>query len=726
MSWRPEILDPEKPADQQRLAALLNDGVRRHDAMPSQQSVATGPSHDRQSPTRWVYYPWRSALVHVRGPDTFHRIRLDRNRNHITEAEQRTLQSLKIGIVGLSVGHAIAHLLAMEGLVGTLRLADHDTLDLTNLNRVPATLLDLGTNKAVVCARRVLEIDPYLKVEVFDDGIHKDNLDAFLEGLDVVVEECDALDWKIRVREEARARGICTLMATSDRGLLDVERFDREPRRPLLHGLVGALCSEQLGGLSTEQKVPHALAILGGEDISSRLAASLIEVGQSLETWPQLGSEVVLGATQVAHAVRRFGLGQHLPSGRQRLDLDRSLPAEVSIRSRTAPVKRPRTLEGDLVQRLATAASWAPSAANSQPWLFSARGDTFRITLDERRRLGLLDIDGRASLIGLGAAAENARIHARAEGLQVEIAWSDYPVPRATLHLAPGSVDTEWAPMLARRRTDRRLGDGQPLPASILRALSETGGPDVRILEGQLGLVQFAEILGRSDQLRFTHPQLHRGLIRELRWRPALDGIEAHTLGLDEGDLAKMRVAARPEVMALVRRWNGGRGLRKSAHTLLAGTSALAIVSFEEDSDLGYARAGATVQRIWHHANRLGVSVHPVAPITTYVRNETELDERFLGQDLAEARSQHAGLMRLLKLGTRTLALPMRLTQVVGDLAPQSGRRPVRTAIARESLPPGLNGSPIRDARLHARRNRLDLTAGQGTSNPASDKGSVG
>jgi len=156
VSWRPEILDPEKPADQQRLAALLNDGVRRHDAMPSQQSVATGPSHDRQSPTRWVYYPWRSALVHVRGPDTFHRIRLDRNRNHITEAEQRTLQSLKIGIVGLSVGHAIAHLLAMEGLVGTLRLADHDTLDLTNLNRVPATLLDLGTNKAVGCGRRVL------------------------------------------------------------------------------------------------------------------------------------------------------------------------------------------------------------------------------------------------------------------------------------------------------------------------------------------------------------------------------------------------------------------------------------------------------------------------------------------------------------------------------------------------------------------------------------------
>ena len=30
-------------------------------------------------------------------------------------------------------------------------------------------------------------------------------------------------------------------MATSDRGLVDVERFDLEPHRPILHGLLGDL-----------------------------------------------------------------------------------------------------------------------------------------------------------------------------------------------------------------------------------------------------------------------------------------------------------------------------------------------------------------------------------------------------------------------------------------------------------------------------------------------------
>ncbi len=65
-------------------------------------------------------------------------MRLDRNRNLITAEEQDRLGLLRIGIVGLSVGHAIAYILAQEGLCGQLRLADFDDLELSNLNRVPA------------------------------------------------------------------------------------------------------------------------------------------------------------------------------------------------------------------------------------------------------------------------------------------------------------------------------------------------------------------------------------------------------------------------------------------------------------------------------------------------------------------------------------------------------------------------------------------------------------
>ena len=67
---------------------------------------------------------------------------------------------------------------------------------------------------------------------------------------------------KVLVREAARALRLPVLMATSDRGLVDVERFDLEPSRPILHGLLGDLDSARLCRLDHQDKVPHVLRII--------------------------------------------------------------------------------------------------------------------------------------------------------------------------------------------------------------------------------------------------------------------------------------------------------------------------------------------------------------------------------------------------------------------------------------------------------------------------------
>ena len=292
---------------------------------------------------QWAYYPWRRTVVAVLGPQGFRAVRLDRNRNMITAAEQERLGALRIGVAGLSVGHVIAHTLAAQGLVGELRLTDFDGLELSNLNRVPATLFDLGVNKATVTARRIAELDPYLPVRVLDAGLTHDTVDEFLDGLDIVVEECDSLDMKALVREGAKARGIPVLMATSDRGLVDVERFDLEPDRPILHGLLGELDIALLPGMSSRDKIPHILRYLDAERLSPRMAASLVEVDRSLSTWPQLAGDVTLGATALAEAVRRIGLGEPLGSGRTRIDVGWALDQlrEPEMASEAAPAAPP-------------------------------------------------------------------------------------------------------------------------------------------------------------------------------------------------------------------------------------------------------------------------------------------------------------------------------------------------------------------------------------------------
>jgi len=267
----------------------------------------------------WVHYPWTRSLVHVLPRDEYRDLRLSRNRNKIIGAEQRHLSEARIGIVGLSVGFSIAQTLVLEGIGGQFHLADPDTLCLSNLNRVPAANRDLGVNKAVVAARRLYEIDPYLSIRVYAEGLTPENVVPFMVdggSLHLVLEECDDLATKVRVRGEARARRIPVIMDTNDRGLIDIERFDLEPDRPLLHGLLGDIDPDAVASLTPSDRIDLLRRFLGRDAMSRRLAESIDQVGVTLVSLPQLGSGTTIGAGMAADVARRVLLSEILSSGR--------------------------------------------------------------------------------------------------------------------------------------------------------------------------------------------------------------------------------------------------------------------------------------------------------------------------------------------------------------------------------------------------------------------------
>lgn len=102
----------------------------------------------------WVYYPWRNALVRLLSKDHFIALRTNRNHYKITKEEQAFLAQKRIGIIGLSVGQAVALTMAMERSAGAILLADFDTLDLSNLNRLRAGIMDIGTSQNNHCSKR--------------------------------------------------------------------------------------------------------------------------------------------------------------------------------------------------------------------------------------------------------------------------------------------------------------------------------------------------------------------------------------------------------------------------------------------------------------------------------------------------------------------------------------------------------------------------------------------
>ncbi|EMT54009.1 MULTISPECIES: Rv1355c family protein [Brevibacillus] len=321
---RPEVIDRLRPQLQEMIKAK-HAGIR---FSPEELSAAVD-EYLGSTPISfhgvWVYYPWRKKLVHLLDEEDFIFVRTNRNRNKITAEEQKRLSEKSIGVIGLSVGQSIALTLAMERSCGEIRIADFDTLELSNLNRIRAGVFQLGLPKWVITAREIAEIDPYLRVVCYPEGITEENIERFLwDGgkLDILVDECDSLNIKILAREKARLHGIPVVMDTSDRGLLDVERFDLEPDRPILHGLAEGLDYSRLQGLSDQEKIPAVLKIVGYETMSERLKASLQEVGKSIMTWPQLASSVSLGAAVGADVCRRISLGQFTGSGRYFVDME--------------------------------------------------------------------------------------------------------------------------------------------------------------------------------------------------------------------------------------------------------------------------------------------------------------------------------------------------------------------------------------------------------------------
>lgn len=662
------VLTGDDDEDRATLAALRADSRIEFVDHAQQQRIALAelrPAADADlaaEPARWVYYPWRRSVVSVLGPRSHRRLRLDRNRNLITADEQHRLSRLRIGVIGLSVGHPIAYTLAAQGVCGELRLADYDDLELSNLNRVPGGVFDIGVNKAVVTARRIAELDPYLPVQVQADGITAETVDAFLDGLDIVVEECDSLDAKVLVRERARVRRLPVLMATSDRGMLDIERFDLDPSRPLLHGLLGNIDAAALAGLSSKDKVPHVLRILDAGGLSPRMAASLVEVGTTLTTWPQLAGEVALGATVVTEAVRRIGLAEHLPSGRVRVDsaaalddlIDPLMTAadpgrSADVADDNGPVgDPPSTPPADVVGDIAAAAARAPSGGNTQPWQIRASERSVEIRLAPTQT-SAVDVGLRSSAAAIGASLFNARVAAAAHKVlgpvQIHEDVGSSPLS-AVIHLADGD-DAELAALydaMLARETNRHLGSLQPIGAEIASKLESAARREnarLRLLTERADIEAAADILAAADRVRYLTPRLHAELVEEIRWPgdPSPEtGLDVRTLALDLGDLAVLEILQRPDVMSHLARWDAGGALGDYTRDRVRASSAVGVVTVQGQTLVDYARGGSAAESVWITAQHLGMAVHPVSPLFLNARHGDEMRE--LSADFAPVLSE--------------------------------------------------------------------------------------
>jgi sulfur carrier protein ThiS adenylyltransferase len=108
-------------------------------------------------------------------------------------------QKIKKSIVGIGgvggLGSTIAVALARIG-VGTLILVDFDIVEPSNLNRQQYFIHQIGMPKVEALKENISKINPYVRVQIYNEKLDRNNVDRIFKEVDVVVEAFDRAEEK--------------------------------------------------------------------------------------------------------------------------------------------------------------------------------------------------------------------------------------------------------------------------------------------------------------------------------------------------------------------------------------------------------------------------------------------------------------------------------------------------------------------------------------------------
>jgi len=141
---------------------------------------------------------WRLEQLPMSAPDAdfdfdFH----ERYSRHMLLPEiglegQQRLQASRVLLLGAGgLGSPAAWYLAAAG-VGTLRIADPDVVDRSNLHRqILHTEASIGTPKVESASERLTALNPRTRIEAVPELVTSDNVERLLAGVDVVIDGAD-------------------------------------------------------------------------------------------------------------------------------------------------------------------------------------------------------------------------------------------------------------------------------------------------------------------------------------------------------------------------------------------------------------------------------------------------------------------------------------------------------------------------------------------------------
>jgi len=260
----------------------------------------------------WQYgtiaeYPWvlKGRFVRLLPHEDFYKVAFSRNRFVISDETQQKLRKTKIAIAGLGVGTACGYLLILSG-AENLTVWDGGDQDLHDTNRlIGAKTREIGINQAIRFARLALETNPYANISCHPQNLERSNIQWFLDGVGLVIEETDFLPVKVGVREMSHQKNITVCMATDlgKAGLTQIET----PKSLIFDGRLTKEVTNQLLDPNIDFRTKTALAsevIIGTKNVPLAYFEAVAKAQEAkVSFWPQPGLSAYLSASMLVETI---------------------------------------------------------------------------------------------------------------------------------------------------------------------------------------------------------------------------------------------------------------------------------------------------------------------------------------------------------------------------------------------------------------------------------------
>lgn len=644
-----------------------------------------------------------------------------RNIGWFSELEQQRLREKRVAIAGMG-GVGGVHMLTLARLgVGRFNVSDMDRFELGNFNRqVAAFKRTLGQPKVDSVVTMAKEINPELDVKIFGQGVDENNLEEFLEGVDVYIDGLDffVLDIRRKLFAMARKKGIPCITAgplgmgtgyivfTPDgMSMEEYFRFEGKTQQQqyinFLMGLTPSLL--HLRYLRDGSRVDMANRKGPSTAIACQLCAG-VAAGEAVKL--MLGRGPVKAAPYYHHFdpyLNRF-LTRKLRWGNDG-PIQRIKTAMVAwIAGSFSKGARPREIELEpgtpVLTRILEAARWAPSPDNSQPWCFEQVSETgVRVHINLERENPYSYRNSEPLWFSAGMMLEALRLAGSLYGwgLDWQLAGTpDAPVLDVTFNPHAGVQTDVLAYYLKARTVDRGSYRMTPLSMADKDALAKTLGAG----ESGAGLrLDWIESLGerwrlswvnaKATGIRLRSERCHRVHQEVIDWdnRFSRTGMPAGALGMDPLGRKVMKV-----VLADWRRMKLsstlGAGLYAGLEmdvipSVRSGGFAVIRRAVGETGPLtpeDRLRIGGQVMRFWIEANRRGLSFQPsLAAVFCSAQSRAEEAQKGLEPSLRDAAAVVAqDYARVTGFDPSEIVFQARLgvTRAKAD-APRSIRKPL-------------------------------------------------